>query len=237
MIELSLMNVMIFLSVSICVVVCFYAAFIILRRDPKSHEHKTYALFFIGLGGFVLFYIFLQDPVLKDFSYPLQLATLSTAEIGLFFFYYALTHDGVVSKKLFVLITGVLYTIPISCVILHPYTFILEWYGYELAVDFWYIITVSTIYGIVGFIPLAGMFWILFTTKNPDRKRRMELIFGGLLVMSISGVFTLTVIPVVYNIHYAKPLGYLAFIVGVLIMTYAFRRRTKKLQVNLNNAE
>ena len=237
MMEPTLMNFIIFISVILCVITSLFAAFIIYRRDRKSQEHRFFTVFFIGLAGFVAFYLFLQYPILKDYSYFFQLLSLSTAVLGLFLFYFTLAHEGSLRIEVLLGCSVSVYILPILSVILHPYQFIVESYGYELNVDLWFITFVSTIYAIFGFYALLGLGWLYKKTTKQPLKHKIALVFLGLLIMSISGVLSFTIIPVVINVHILKPFGYIAFIIGILIMTSAFKGKEnneKKNAVNEN---
>lgn len=177
----------------------------------------------LGLRDSLHSICFLQYPLLKDYSYFFQLLSLSTAVLGLFLFYYTLAHEGSLRIEVLLGCSVSVYILPILSVILHPYQFIVESYGYELNVDLWFITFVSIIYAIFGFYALLGLGWLYKKTIKQPLKHKIALVFLGLLIMSISGVLSFTVIPVVINVHILKPFGYIAFIIGILIMTSALK--------------
>ncbi len=229
---MSLMDFFIFFSVSLCVTASFICAIIVYRRNSNSNIHKYFAIFFVGLAGFVGFYLFLQDPILKDFSYFFQILCASIAEMGLFFFYYSLAHEGYLSRKLVVLCSSIFALPPLIIPIFHPYSFVEESYGFELSIDPWFMLLVSIVYTVFFFYAIVGLLWIRLHTENQLLKRRLELTFFGLLLAILSALITFDAIPVFLNIHYLKPIGYGLITVAIVIMAYAFKGNVTKKQVD-----
>jgi len=228
MVEFTLISFFIFLSVLVCVAACLISAFLVYRRNRSSKVHLFFALFFIGLAGFVLFYLFLQDPVLKEVSYPLQMLSMSITILGLSMFYYSLAHEGQINKKLLLMCIIILLSIPTSCFIFHPYYFTLESYGYELIIDSWFMILVNVLYVSFAFPTILGLVRLYFKTENKNIKQRLIQIFLNLLIMLLTGIIFFSVIPTVLNIHYLKPIGYFIISICVFLMVQAFKEQTTK---------
>jgi len=223
MIEYTLINFFIFLSVLVCVGACLISACFIYRRNRNSKVHLFFALFFIGLGGFVLFYLFLQDPLLKEISYPLQLLNISISILGLCMFYYSLANEGQISSKLLISCVITLFLIPILSIILHPYSFITQDYGYELIIDPWFMIFVNLLY--LAFIcpTIIGLIRTYLKTENKNLKQKLIQTFLALLLIVVAGLIFFSIIPAFLNIHYLKPIGYGIISFAVIIMALAFK--------------
>lgn len=217
------MDLLIYLSVSICVIAALLSAYIIYRRDSNSPEHKYFAIFFLGFAGMVGFYLFLQDPVLKDFSYAFQLVSMSAAVFGLALFYYALAHEGQVSFKVVLFSLVSIFLIPIICIIFRPYVFIEELYGYELVIEAWFLTTVIVVYVAFTLYALIGLIWLHMKTANGSIKRRLKRIYLGLGFDLIIALIFLGIIPIFLDIHYLKPIGYIGLAFGTFIMVSAFK--------------
>ncbi|HUY00165.1 MAG TPA: hypothetical protein VMV49_11460 [Candidatus Deferrimicrobium sp.] len=218
-------------SVLVCVIATVLSAYVIYRRDSRSQEHLFFALFLVGLGGYVLFYLFLQDPALKDFSYAPQMVAASLAIFGLFSFYYSLAHGGQIPQKI-LLGAGISLTLPpLLNLIFHPYGFIEEWYGFELNIEFWYLTLITTIYLIFSFYAILGLFWIYLKSENTILRRKILFIFSGLIIMCIFGIIFFAIVPIFFNIHFLKPVGYFMMAIGVIIMIYAFPARPANKEI------
>lgn len=223
-----MINIFIYFSVIICASTNILGALIILRRDSKSNEHRFFALFLIGLAGFVTFYLFLQDPVLKDFSYFFQIFSASIAELGLFVFYYSLQNEGKVSKPVLLLCSIIFSIPPIFVVTLHPYSFLEESYGFELIIDPWFMLLVSIIYISFFLAAILGLLVIRLQTQDIIIKRKLTLIFMGLFLAIFAAVIFFNIVPVFFNIHYLKPIGYGLITIAIIIVVYAFKGPQKK---------
>jgi hypothetical protein len=223
--EFLVMEIMIFISVFVYVGANIISAIIIIRRDNHSHEHLAFGFFFIGLAGYVFFYIFLQYFDLREFSYTLQLYSLSLGILGLFFFYYALAHGGKVTHELLVTTLIVLFLVPIICTLFHPFTFVDQGYGFELQIEPWFMVLAPVIYSTYGFYAIIGLIWQSFRSDNSALREKMKMLSIGLGIMSVFGMLFLWVIPITLEIHYLKPIGYFAFTFGSVIMTYAFKKK------------
>lgn len=215
---------MIFISVIVYVIANFISAIIIYLRNTRKFEHRAFTLFFIGFAGYVFFYIFLQYSVLREFSYVLQLFSASFGVLGLFLFYYSLSHEGKVPSSLILISTIFLFLIPIVCLIFHPFTFIEAPYGFELEIELWFMLFGPIIYLIFSTYAIIGLLWLSSRTENTIVKRKIKLIFLGLFIMVIFAMPFLYFIPIIFNIHYLKPIGYFAFTIASIIMTYAFKK-------------
>lgn len=224
MFEYSTMNVLILLSVLICVIVSITCAYIVYRRDPTSLEHKLFAVFFAGTAGFVVFYMFLQSPVLKDFSYFLQILFGAIAVLGLFFFYYNIAHKGKVPKSLYISITISLLIPPILIILIKPYTFVEQWYGFELVIDPWFMTFINTLYPLFIFYSVIGLQRIRQKTENNALRNKLKFNIIGLCLMMVTEFIFFTFIPIFLDVHYLKPIGYLLVTLGIIIMTYSFTR-------------
>jgi hypothetical protein len=216
------MTYLIWFSVFVCVIATVLSAYVIYHRDSRSLEHRFFALFLVGLGGYVLFYLFLQVATLKEFSYAAQMVAASLAIFGLFSFYYALAHGGQLPQKILVGAGICLSLPPLLNIIFHPYGFIEEWYGFELNIEFWYITLITIIYLIFSFYAILGLFWIYLKSENMILRRKILFVFSGLIIMCIFGIIFFAIVPIFFNIHFLKPVGYLMMAIGVIIMIYAF---------------
>lgn len=221
--EITSVNVFIWLSIILCSLASLISAYIVYRRNTKSPVHRYFAIFFIGLAGFVLTYLLLQDPFLKEFSYTLQLSSISIAVFGLFLFYYTLNNEGKAPLKVVTLCAIVLLLIPLLCVLLHPYLFIEESYGFELIIDLWFLILVNTIYLIFAAYAIIGLLWKAVKSNSQPLRRRLKLIFLGLSISLVSGILFFTIVPVFLNIHYLKPFGYCGWTIGTIVMACSFK--------------
>ena len=218
----------IFLSVLICVITALISAYFIYRRDPKSQEHKFFAIFFLGFAGMVGFYLFLQDPVLKEFSYPLQLVSMSVAVLGLALFYNALSNEGKASNKVIFFCSSILFLIPALSLIFHPYVFIEESYGFELVIDSWFITLVITVYVSFTLYALFGLLWFDVKSTNPAIKQKLRLIYISLFLNLVIAFIFLGYVPIFLSIQYLKPVGYFGLVIGTIVMAYSFRRKYAK---------
>jgi hypothetical protein len=223
MLQSFLIDFFIYFSIAICVISTLISAYIVYHRDSKSREHQFLAIFFVGLGGLVAFYLFLQNPILKEFSYIFQVLSISTIVIGIFLFYYTIAHEGILSRKIFIFCFISLFIAPALCLIFHPYHFIEEWYGFELLIDPWFMILINIIYLSFGFYPVIGLLWMGIKTDNPVLKRKLKYYFVGLMIISGFSIIFFVIIPVLFNIHYLKPIGYFAITIGVIIMALSFK--------------
>ncbi len=217
----------IFVSVFICVAANLFSSFIIISRDPKSREHQFFGIFFIGLGGYVVFYLFLQFPSLIEFSYPLQLLSISTLILGLTVFYQALANEGHVSNKKIVFGSISLYLIPIYCAVFHPYKIMEESYGFELNIEPWFMLVINFIYIIFAFYAIFGLISIWMRTHNTQIRQKLKLIFTGLIISFIFAFLFLVLIPIFLNIHYLKPVAYIGCTIGIIVMTYSFKKNKR----------
>ncbi|MHA1265245.1 MAG: histidine kinase N-terminal 7TM domain-containing protein [Candidatus Helarchaeota archaeon] len=222
---LEWINIVIYLSVIGCVTSNLICGIVVYRRDPSSWEHRFFLIFLVGIAGYVFFYLFLQYPELKDFSYVFQLVFASLAIYGLFLFYFTLAHEGKKNTLIILLTTAALLIPPILNIVLHPYTFIKETYGFELAIESWYLAMISTIYLFFAIYALFGLLWIRLRTENKILKRKLDYIFLGLLISTIFGILFFAIIPIFLNVHYLKPIGYAFLALGVIVMTLAFKQQ------------
>lgn len=224
----ELMDFFIDLSVGICIVATFICAIIIYRRNTASRVHQFFTLFFIGLAGFVFFYTFLQIPALKDFSYFLQIFCISIGVLGLCLFYYTLAHEGKLSIKVVILFLLILFISPTLILLVHPYTFLEESYGFELVVDPWFMIFITILYAVLVFYTFFGLIWIYQKTENQSLRQKLQLTFLGLLLMASAAIIFFAIIPAIFAVHYFKPVGYMLLTIGVIILTYAFKRNKNR---------
>jgi len=226
--QTEIIDILIFISTVICVTSSLISAMIVYRRDPASKEHHFFALFFIGIAGFVIFYLFLQDPLLKEFSYILQLINASIAILGLFLFYYGITHKGSISIFKILSFAFVLFIPPIINAIMHPFYFIEESYGFELLIEPWYLLLISVIYMFFVLYTIIGLLWIYFQSENQVLKRKLRYVLTGLLIMGVSGITFFAIVPIFFEIHYLKPIGYVSLALSTLIMISAFKREKRQ---------
>jgi len=220
---IEIMNIFIYLSVTISIIATLICAIVIYRRNKTSRIHQSFVLFLLGLAGFVFFYTFLQDPSLKEFSYFLQILSISFGVLGLCLFYYALDHEGNLSWKVSILFLLILLISPAFILLLHPYTFLEESYGFELVVDPWFMIFLTALYSILVFYTVFGLTRMYRKTENQSLKLKLQLTFSGLLLMAVAAIVFFAVIPAIFSIHYLKPIGYGLLTIGVIILTYSFK--------------
>ncbi len=226
--EFSLMNSLILVSVLICVFISFVSAYIIYIRDLESLEHKFFTLFFIGITGFVGFYTFLQYSHLKDYSYFLQIFFGAVSVFGLFFFYYSIAHKGNIPQYLYILLLICLFFPPVLIILLKPYSFVEQWYGFELIIDPWFMILANVIYPLLMFYSIIGLLRIQQKSGNRPLRSKLKLVIVGLCIMMASDFIFFTSIPIFLEIHYLKPIGYLLVSLGIIIMTYSFTRNNNR---------
>ena len=219
------MNLLINISSIICLSITLIVAFIIYRRDPKSYETKFYVIFFVGLGGLVGFYLFLQHPVLKDASYFFQVLSMSTLIFGISQFYYTIAHEGKLSMRILFLSAIILYLLPVISLIFHPYTIIEEPHGFELIIEPWFMILISIIYMSFGFYAVIKLLLMGLNTADPTLKRHLKFNFLGLIIIGTGSILFFVVIPIFFNIQYLKPVGWFLVTIGVVVMAYSFIKR------------
>ena len=203
------------------------SAIIVYNRDRKRRTNQFFALVFVGLAGFVAPYLFLQDPVLKEFSYILQLLGISVCILSLCLFYYALAHEGEVPRSVSLPFTGALFTSPVLCLIFHPFSFVLEEYGYELIIDTWFMAWVNVVYAIFVLYAILGLIKTYMRAGDRILRKKLEIIFIALVIMLATAIIFFTILPVVLNLHFLKPIGYGIITGCIIMMTYAFRSNRK----------
>jgi hypothetical protein len=221
---IELINALIYISVSISVVATLISAIIVYRRNKISRIHQCFVLFLLGLTAFVFFYTFLQLPNLKEFSYFLQIFSISIGVLGLCLFYYALAHEGKLSLKVIILCLLILFISPTLILLVHPYTFLEESYGFELTIDPWFMILITIVYTVAAFYTFSGLIRIHQKTENKDLKQKLQKTLLGLIIIASAALIFFVTIPAIFAIHYLKPIGYMLLTLGVIIMTYAFKR-------------
>jgi hypothetical protein len=221
---IEIMNIFIYLSVSICIIATLICAIIIYRRNHVSRVHHFFALFFLGLAGYVFFYTFLEFPNLKDFSYFFQIFSISFGVLGLCLFYYTLAHEGKLSLKVVILLLPILFTSPTLILLVHPYEFLAQSYGFELILEPWFMILISILYTGPALYTFFGLVWIYRKTENQGLRQKLQITFLGLSVLTVSSLIFFVIIPAIFAIHYLKPIGYMLLTIGVIILTYAFKR-------------
>ena len=220
---IDFINLAIILSVLVCASANILAAVIIYRRDPQSREHQYFMMFLFGIAGFVSFYLFLQSPILSDYSYFFQIVSVNTGLAGLTFFYYALSHEGRVSRN-FVLSFSILISIlPALCLILHPFVVIPVLGRFEYVIQPWFMALVDSTYSILGFYVFIGLVFIAQKSNNQALKRKISIIFYWLINLIIFGLIFFAIIPGFFSISYLKPIGYLGMAIGSLAMAYIFK--------------
>jgi hypothetical protein len=82
---------------------------------------------------------------------------------------------------------------------------------------------VDSTYSIIGVSIFMGLVFIAQKSSNQALKRKISVIFYGVLACMAFGLIFFAVLPGLFLIFYLKPIGYFGMAIGSLIMASAFK--------------
>jgi len=210
-------------SVIVCGIAGFGSVVVILRR-VVNRESIFFSLVLIGLTLYVIFYSFLKIEELKYLSYPLQSVAIELCIFGLFMFSYSGKSEGNISKELIFLIAWFLAIPPLLNFMFLPFTFVVEPYGYELQIETWFIVIFALINVIFFIYSIYYLYTLGFQSSSLKIRKKIKILILALLIDALATLSFLYFIPVIFQIHNIKPIGYYILSASMILKSYAFKR-------------
>ncbi|MFX0142108.1 MAG: hypothetical protein ACFFDN_51195 [Candidatus Hodarchaeota archaeon] len=222
----DLTSFLIYSSVIACGIAGYGSAIFILKRVINK-ESIFFSLFLIGATSYVVLYVFLKIEALKVLHYPLQTVAIEIAIFGFFMFSYSLKKKGEDLTEMAIFLICILLIPPILCFIFLPFIFIIEPYGYELQIEPWFLALFSLLNMTILMYACGYLLFLALRSPSIKIRKKIKIIVISLIINAAIGMIFLAIIPVFFQMHDIKPIGYYLITVFILIMVYAFRRESE----------